>query len=1277
MFWLCLSISLLGFTACKDPISKDLDAGKKSKPKTNSSAPTISAINNVTTAQDQSFTVNFTIADQDGALDCQSSIYISASNYVLFPAMQATRSGTYPNCSVTFQPTIGLWGTSTIEIQVYDGASSASSAFVATVSEGNTTPTVAASSANEGSLMPFTIRLKYALPGPKTYNYATSDGTALAGTHYSSTSGSVTFATGETVKVINVPTTSDNQTAPNRNFNFTVTNGVDPVTASGTIINTDAAPTASAAGVGVSEGTNLVFTVNLNRSSTTNTIVTYSTSDGTALAGTNYTATSGTLTFTPGQTSKTVTVPSQDDGTYTSNLTFTLSLTTNSVTSTATGTIVDAHGPPTATAANVTANEGSNLVFTVNLSHASSTSQTVTYSTSNGTASAGTNYISTSGTLTFTPGQTSKTVTVASSIDNVYTPNLTFTLGMTVNAVTNTATGTITNTDSAPTASAVNETVNEGSSLTFTVTLNRASATATSVTYATSNGTATAGTNYTAVSGTLSFSAGQTSKTLTITSLADNKYTADLNFSLDLTANAVTNTATGTIANTDSAPVPSVADVSANEGSNLVFTVTLNRASSTSTSVNYATANGTALSGTNYTAASGTLTFNAGETSKTVSVTSLTDSLHTSDLSFTLSATANSVTDSGTGTIVNTDAAPIATVNNVSVNEGGNLSFTVTLDRTSANATTVTYSTSDLTARASINYVAASGTVTIPAGQTTDTITVTTLTDSTYSTNLTLTLNVTANSVARSGTGTVINTDAVPTISIASVASAVTEGNSAGFAVTLNRASALDVQFNYATANGTASSGSDFAAASGTATITAGNLTANIGNLTYDDNTDEQDEGFSMQISAVQNANLGTASASVTIQDTSLYFDFTTGSLPSGLTFARTGTATYHDSSGLIQTAATNTPRFDYNPTSCAGTCTMRGLLIEESRTNLLLQSSTFGTTWVNSGLTLTANSTTSPSGATDADTLQSTTGGNNNTNNISQAVTLLANTAYTLSFYVKNSSALRSVYEVDALNSGTTGKSVTIDWTGTVPSASGGTVTALPNDWYRVSVSFTTNASDGGAATVLYYPSITLDNGFVYLWGAQLEAGSTPTSYIATTTTTVTRNEDSLSIDNFATWFNATTWTAIIDLSRPIYEAASSSATPVLFSSCDDTSGGTCASDFFQAVHLPSDNTFRGRSYVASANVATSNYTNAANLNGVKVQMGVSVTSAGALQTVVNGTAATASGAAAKPVTYNFILGASGRTGSYTQQINGHLKKFTYRSRALTASQLQAMTSD
>jgi chitinase len=215
--------------------------------------------------------------------------------------------------------------------------------------------------------------------------------------------------------------------------------------------------------------------------------------------------------------------------------------------------------------------------FTVSLSRASTTPVTVTYSTANGTANAGSDYTSASGTITFAPGETSKTVFVTLTPDTTPEANETFTLTLSAASGgtigTGSATGTITNDDGTspppppppppPSVSVGNVSMNEGNAAgtaTFTVSLSSASANPVTVNYATANGTATAGSDYTAKTGTLTFAAGETSKTVTVNILGDTvveqNETFDLLLSAPTNATIGTGTGTATLLNDDLPPPP-------------------------------------------------------------------------------------------------------------------------------------------------------------------------------------------------------------------------------------------------------------------------------------------------------------------------------------------------------------------------------------------------------------------------------------------------------------------------------------------------------------------------------------------------------------------------------------------------------------------------------------------------------------------------------------------------------------------------------------------------
>jgi len=328
-------------------------------------------------------------------------------------------------------------------------------------------------------------------------------------------------------------------------------------------------------------------------------------------------------------------------------------------------------------------NATTTAVFTVGLSQASTQAVTVRYVTANATATAGSDYTAVSGTLTFAPGETLRSISVPVLRDLVGESTETFSvqLSSATGGTLTRAAGLATILDDdrvtpppAPGVTIGNVMLNEGQSGTttarFTVTLSAAASSPVSVVYATANGTATAGSDYTAKSGTLSFAVGETAKTIDVLVTGDTQVEADETFLVRLTSAAgatiTTSQATGTIANDDQPPpVPTVSIGNAivserNTGTvNMVFIVTLSQAAAGAVTVRYATADGTASAGSDYNAASGTLTFAAGQTSQTVTVAVRGDVLVEGTESFRVllsSASGASIAAGiGTGTISDDD----------------------------------------------------------------------------------------------------------------------------------------------------------------------------------------------------------------------------------------------------------------------------------------------------------------------------------------------------------------------------------------------------------------------------------------------------------------------------------------------------------------------------------------------------------------------------------------------------------------------------------------------
>src|SRR5215212_159120 len=291
------------------------------------------------------------------------------------------------------------------------------------------------------------------------------------------------------------------------------------------------------------------------------------------------------------------------------------------------------------------------------VSHTGTAAFSVNYATANGSATAGSDYVATSNTLNFAAGSgaaQSQTISVTINGDTTVEPDETFfvnllnpTNGGTI--VKSQGTGTITNDDTAAgvgNISIADVTVAEGNAgtsiATFTVTRTGGNA-AFDLTYATADGTATAGNDFVAQpTGTVSFAAGDLTKTISVTINGDTTVEPDETFSVNLLnasngGNIVDARGLGTITNDDAAAGVgniSIADVTVAEGNSgtKVATFTVSHTGSAAFSVNYATANSTATAGTtgaaDYVAASGTLNFAAGTSTQTVSVTIRGDTIY-------------------------------------------------------------------------------------------------------------------------------------------------------------------------------------------------------------------------------------------------------------------------------------------------------------------------------------------------------------------------------------------------------------------------------------------------------------------------------------------------------------------------------------------------------------------------------------------------------------------------------------------------------------------------
>ena len=871
----------------------------------------------------------------DFALSSDETLTIAAGSTTSTGVVTVTANGNAvdsPDKSVTVSGTVS--GTSGV---------AAPSSVTLTITDDDDAPGLSISSprvdeGDSGSVsLEFTVSLGAASGRQVTVGYADAGtGTATSGTDYTAISaGTLTFAAGETAKTLTVLVTGDTTDEPDETVVVSLSGAanaaISTASGTGTITDDDGEPSLSIDSPRVDEGdsgtVSLEFTVSLGAASGRQVTVGYADAGtGTATSGTDYTAISaGTLTFAAGETSRTVTVLVTGDTTDEPDETVVVSLSgaANAAISTAsgTGTITDDDATPTVTLALSepdaskpdTVNEsgaGNSSTVTATLSGRSSAEVILTVAaTAGANAEAGDFALSSAKTLTIAAGSTASTgaVTVTAVDDTKDAPDKSVTVTAVVSgssgvAAPSSVTLTITDDDAAPSLSIDSPRVDEGDSgsvsLEFTVSLGAASGRQVTVGYAEgTGGTATAGTDYTALaSGTLTFAAGETSKTLTVTVTGDGTDEADetVVVSLSGAVNAVIGTAsgTGTITDDDDAPGLSISSPSVGEGDSgtvtLRFVVTLSAASGREVTVGYGldgTDGGTATAGTDYTAISaGTLTFAAGTTSRSIDVAVRGDTTDEVDetIKVTLSGATNATgTPTGTGTITDDDGEPSLSIDSPRVDEGDSgtvsLEFTVSLGAASGRQVTVGYADAGTgTATSGTDYTAISaGTLTFAAGETAKTLTVSVTGDTTDEPDETVVVSLSGSVNAAistaSGTGTITDDDGEPSLSIDSPR--VDEGDSGTvsleFTVSLGAASGRQVTVGYADAGtGTATSGTDYTAISaGTLTFAAGETSRTVTVLVTGDTTDEPDETVVVSLSGAANAAISTASGTGTITD--------------------------------------------------------------------------------------------------------------------------------------------------------------------------------------------------------------------------------------------------------------------------------------------------------------------------------------------------------------------------------------------------------------------------
>ncbi len=395
------------------------------------------------------------------------------------------------------------------------------------------------------------------------------------------------------------------------------------------------------------------------------------------------------------------------------------------------------------------------------------------------------------------------------------------------------------------------------------------------------------------------------------------------------------------------------------------------------------------------------------------------------------------------------------------------------------------------------------------------------------------------------------------------------------------------------------------------------------------------------------------------------------------ITFVRSSSATYYDQNGVLQVIGPDLPRFDHVPS----TGDSLGLLIEEQRANLFTYSEELdnSSAWTTTRAVVSANFITSPTTLLNADKLVETN--ETGAHHINKSLSFTAGTAYTLSVYLKAGERT-----IARLQFGNTGGVFTPSTNGAYFNVGNGTVfgvgsttkasiTNVGNGWYRCSI---TSVAQSTGTDQVFLPflvssgtttSYTGDNtSGLYVWGSQLEAGSFPTSYIPTTTTTETRNADTTFIIPVSSFYDPDEGTIVVH---------------------STVSNFLSVGAFPQVISLEDSNDQNNRINIASTNSDLSLYQYAnITANGFTQFFGSSSTynigeiKKTALAYKEDSTAFATSGLIAStasniqlPLSIDTLSIGYRKTPTNAYFLNGHIREITFYTQRLTNQELEQLT--
>jgi gliding motility-associated-like protein len=837
---------------------------------------------------------------------------------------------------------------------VTNGTESTPQQVTTTITDDDAAPTVTlsinnATIAENGGTATVTATLSAASGLPVAVDLAYTGTAVGSGTDYTAPTVTINIAAGLTTGTAVITSVNDALDENNETVIVdisSVTNATEsvPQQVTTTITDDDAAPTVTLsinnATIAENGGT---ATVTATLSAVSGLPVTVNlTYTGTATgSGADYTAPTVTINIPAGSNTGTAVITSVNDALDENNETVIVDISsvTNGTESTpqqVTTTITDDDAPPTVTLSinNATiAENGGTTTVTATLSAASGLPIAVDLAYTGTAIGSGTDYTAPTVTINIAAGSTTGTAVITSVNDAIDENNETVIVD--ISSVTNATestpqqvTTTITDDDAAPTAtlSINNATIAEnGGTATVTATLSAASGLPVAVDLA-YTGTATgSGTDYTAPTVTINIAAGSTTGTAVITSVNDaideNNETVIVDISSVTNATeSIPQQVTTTITDDDASPTVTLSINNANiaeNGGTAIVTANLSAASGLPVAVDLAYSGTAAGSGTDYTAPTVTINIAAGSTTGTAVITSVNDAIDENnetvivDISSVTNGT-ESGTQQVTTTITDDDVAPAVTlsVDNVSMGENaGTATVTATLSVVSALPVTLDVGYTGTATGGGADYNTSGVSISIPAGSTTGSITLTAVQDLISEGDETIIVDITSvtngtESGTQQVTSTIIDDEGMSLVSLSvDNATIIENAGTAIVTATLDAVSSKDVTINLGYTGTATGSGTDYNTTGTSITILAGSTTGTITLTSVTDAIDENNETIVVDIVSVTNAaENGSQQVTTTITDddaaptVTLSIDNATIIENAGIA---TGTATLSAASGL------------------------------------------------------------------------------------------------------------------------------------------------------------------------------------------------------------------------------------------------------------------------------------------------------------------------------------------------------------------------------------------